>query len=860
MSQHSNSQLFARLADRLAYLVVQRPKTVIAATLLFLGACVWILASQSRLDSEVLNLLPQNSEAIQALKVVNSEFRQGRELVFALHGTPDEIADFEDHFVEQLRAEPWVERVFAGSPMESPEEIAALQAIIPQLLLNLDDEAFTPALASLSPQALEERVRRLKTEIESGSPRVEMEANVDPLGVVGKAMRPMTNIYGMEKGQTLASQDGTLKLFPVVTNQPSLSQPDCKAIMTQVEAFRQRIRSEWKGSGAAPEVLVTGRTAYVAQIAESMESDVQVTSTISIFIVTCLFFVGFRRFLPPLCTTLILGLACFASFAIGCLLFENLNMIAIAFCSILVGMGDDFSLLLYNRYLLARSHGEDHQTGVATSIREMGRGIVYVSLTTGAGFLVMLFSGSSGFAQLGTLIAIGIVLCAISIIVLLFLFIRPTHARPDRPDPLHGLFDGLSRMLLRFPVYLSIPMSVLAVATVTFAVLPVRQLQFDTNPRSLEPKNIPGAITLRTINEKIPAASEPIVLVLDAPDAQASHDYWKTLDSHLQQLVTKGVLSNYSSPAALMLSPERMQRHRAQLQQSLNVDESRTAFKKALEKEGFNAESFAPAFTFFDQLKAAAQSTSNVLNLDGTLPTASSWWFLLDRYLGTRPLLASAYVRPAHPLQTPEDQAAFEKELRPPGVPVKITGWSYAMVGMVPWAKRELVLFSGAVGLLILISLAVAYRHWKPLLVHTLSLAFALGGCLCLLKLTDTRINMLNALAFPLVLGVGVDYGMHLILALGEGENPFESLSTVLKPLIISGLTTIAGFGSLMFAQNPALKGLGTVCALGVTSCLATSVFFAVPVMALIHRRDLGGHGGGDGTPSEKEPVPALQA
>ena len=50
-------------------------------------------------------------------------------------------------------------------------------------------------------------------------------------------------------------------------------------------------------------------------------------------------------------------------------------MIAIAFCSILAGLGDDFSLLLYNRYLLARTHREDHETAVATAIREVDRKI-----------------------------------------------------------------------------------------------------------------------------------------------------------------------------------------------------------------------------------------------------------------------------------------------------------------------------------------------------------------------------------------------------------------------------------------------------------------------------------------------------
>jgi predicted RND superfamily exporter protein len=96
---------------------------------------------------------------------------------------------------------------------------------------------------------------------------------------------------------------------------------------------------------------------------------------------------------------------------------------------------------------------------------------------------------------------------------------------------------------------------------------------------------------------------------------------------------------------------------------------------------------------------------------------------------------------------------------------------------------------------------------------------------------------MLNALAFPLVLGVGVDYGMHVLLAMAEGRNVQQGLIIVVKPLVISGLTTIAGFGALMFAQNPALKGLGTVCALGVSCCLLSSLFFAVPVLALLGRK-----------------------
>lgn len=820
---------------RLAWLIVHRPRVLAVSALLLIAVCVAVVATRPRLDSEVLNLLPQHSESVQALKIFNTEFRQGRELVFALHGEANAVAEFEDYFVEKLRREPWVTRVFTGSPMESREELAALQMLVPQLLLNLEDAAFKSALDSLSPERLAERVQRLRTGLESGSARAEMEASVDPLGIVSKAMQPLSRIYGVEKNQALASDDGTLKVFPVVTNQPSLGQADCKALMAQVEKFQREVRAEWHGS-AAPEVLVTGRSAYVAQIGRSMERDVGVTSLISVLAVTALFLIAFRRLVPPLATSLILSLSCFVAFTIGCLIFDNLNMIAIAFCSILLGLGDDFSLLLYNRYLLARVHQESHEQAVATSIREVWKGIAWVALTTGAGFLVLLFSDSSGFAQLGVLIAIGVVLCGVFVIALLFVFIRPQHAHPERPDPLHRAFAYLVKLLLHLPTRFAVPATIAAMAALLFAITPLRTLQFDTNPRSLEPKQIPGAVALRTINEKISAASEPIALLLDSPDASTAHRYWSTLEARLQELVDAGVLASFSSPAALMLSPERLQRHREFLKRA-DLKTSRDAFARALDESGFEAEAFQSAFALFDELARAAGSTDDRLSLEGRVPHDSSWWFLLDRYHSTRPWLAAAYVRPAHPLTTAEAQDAFETSIRSCGVPVKVTGWTYALQGLVPWAKRELLVFSVAIGTLIVLCLGVAYRQWKPVLVHALSLVVALAATVSLLKLTGTKLNMLNALAFPLVIGVGVDYGMHLLLALKEGDNVFESLSTVLKPVIISAFTTIAGFGALVFARNPALKGLGTVCALGVFSCLITSVFFAVPVMAVISSR-----------------------
>ena len=66
--------------------------------------------------------------------------------------------------------------------------------------------------------------------------------------------------------------------------------------------------------------------------------------------------------------------------------------------------------------------------------------------------------------------------------------------------------------------------------------------------------------------------------------------------------------------------------------------------------------------------------------------------------------------------------------------------------------------------------------------------------------------------------GEGRTFPFAPLPALGELLRRQREMTTVFKPVLLSGLTTIAGFGSLATAENPALRGLGTVCALGVVT------------------------------------------
>jgi hypothetical protein len=226
----------------------------------------------------------------------------------------------------------------------------------------------------------------------------------------------------------------------------------------------------------------------------------------------------------------------------------------------------------------------------------------------------------------------------------------------------------------------------------------------------------------------------------------------------------------------------------------LDLAASKAAFLAAIEESGFSRDAFGPALMFYDRLEKAREIDPAALaDFHAQLPSNSTWWFILERFFSSRRFVSAGYVRPAQIPTTAEEQAGFEQRSNPAGVPVRVTGWSYAMISLVPWARHELLLFSGGVGGLILFMLAWVYRAWRPWAIHAASLVFAIVATLATLKLTGIRLNLLNALAFPLILGVGVDYGMHVLMAAREAEEGHAPLQTVLKPLIICGLTTITG-------------------------------------------------------------------
>ncbi|MBV9488429.1 MAG: MMPL family transporter [Verrucomicrobia bacterium] len=828
-------QRFAGLTRWLADFIAHRTGCLIALALGIAALALYVTATRKNLDSEVLDLLPPQFESVRGLKVFNNEFSQARQMVLAFvaeEGHADDIEPFKEHFMAELKRQPWVVRTFDRIPLETEEGLKEVQGLVPVLLLNLPLNDFKDAMALLEPQAIQERLTRLRESLTGDSIRSQIEAQVDPLGLFARAMKPFGAGAAMDQGSSLTSADGLLQIALFITNQPELGPKECQEVMDKLNAFKERMLREW--TGYKPRVLVTGRTAYVAEISRSMDHDGIMSSTLSILIVSGLFYLAFRRFLPLVAIVLILGLSALSALALGMLVFRNLNMIAIGFCSILVGLGVDFSLLLFGRYLQARRAGDDHARAVFVSVRDIGAAVFYVVVTTAIGFLALSFSKSSGFAQLGTLVAFGVAFAGLFMTLFLFMFFKRVRPSTSADILLIGATRYVESVFRRPKPLLAVSATVLAIAAV-IALLPVIPLEFDTNPRSLEPKQSQASIALRTIADKLNQESDPITIVVDARDPQEFHDRWEKLTNDLLAAQGRGELKRISTPVALALSPRRFAETRAYLQH-VDLAAAAQSVRTALEQNGFDLDAFQPVFGILQQLDEQKHQTG-LPDWSKLFPQSSSWWFFIERYFSDRPTRAVGFVYPSHPIRTEAEQRQFLDLVHRSDPQAIVTGWTFTLFDLVPWAKGELIMFTTGVGVTILVLLWVVYRRWSLWLIHASALLFSMLGMIASLKLLHLPINLLNALAFPLVLAIGVDYGIQFLVVSRREGDLRENLANVLKPLSICGLATIAGFAVLIPTQNPALSGLGIVCTTGVVWCALSTFFYMVPAFALLQRK-----------------------
>src|SRR5207244_7151150 len=145
--------------------------------------------------------------------------------------------------------------------------------------------------------------------------------------------------------------------------------------------------------------------------------------------------------------------------------------------------------------------------------------------------------------------------------------------------------------------------------------------------------------------------------------------------------------------AALYLSTVWMGKNLERLR-TVNLPTVRRTLEETLRAEGFSNDSFASAFRLLDDLQAVADPKAPLPDWRNQLPKGAGWWFLVDRYFARNPMLTTGFATTNAPVTTHAQQQELSRDLPVPGVPMILSGWSYALAELQPWSHRQLLTIS----------------------------------------------------------------------------------------------------------------------------------------------------------------------
>jgi len=586
--------------------------------------------------------------------------------------------------------------------------------------------------------------------------------------------------------------------------------------------------------------------------------------------------------------TLLVGLVwtgAFAAAAVG-----SLNLISLAFAILFIGLGVDFALHLGMAYVdglrraIAESPGDSasasdesetnsdlHSAALEYAIEQVGSSFVICTITTATGFYVFIPTDNIGVAELGLIAGTGMII-NLFLITTLFPALMATVCRLD---PTRNVPRAMTFRNTWWDVFSSWPRTVALVALglICFGTWQAIDVQFDANvirmrdpetesvqtfkemlaeagPRSPWPMDtiasdletatriareaellevVDLAVTLadyvpKDQDEKL-MILEDVALMLDAPRGVAAHQANPTSEEQvaalraLRDFLESPVIDDASSVLATS-----MHALRTSLDDFLvkaDSDEDVDAALARLEVVLLGG--------LTDQLSRLREAT---LVDEVTLED-------LPRQLRDRMITADGRARvQIFPAEQLIEEAAFTRFARE--VQAVVPGATGLPMNLIAFAQATRNSFEEAMlyaVVLITTFLIILWRRTAPVILVLAPLALSNILTIGLMAFFGIAFNFVNVVVVPLMLGIGVDSGIHLVHraeTLARGGRGHDLLaSTTARAVFYSALTTTVSFGTLALSSHRGVSSLGVVLSIGMTLTVISNLVVLPALLAL---------------------------
>jgi hypothetical protein len=802
------------------------------AVVLLATACLAAsaLAAISRLtfDTDILSLLPRDGRIAPAYRSFASSFGTVDDL-YVLLTAPEgrDISEYENvaaAWAKRLREIPEIASVDTGLPDASRD----LSWLADHRLLLLPDASLDRALARFSGEGLLEALRSRRAMLAIPSPAVAGMVQHDPLALYDLLREELRGAQAaIDRAVTsdgYLSSDLRSRLLIAKPVRPPFDADFSRVLLARLEALRGELgdlapaaEPDNPGEIRPPIGVQFAGGHRIAVETESVIRRESILNTIgSLALILPLLFLVFRSpflvvvgSIPP-ALSLLLALG-----ALG-LTGATLSMAATASSAMLFGLGVDGVVLLYVTYTLALRDG----AAPADAIDRLGGPATSMLLgmwTTAATFYGLKFVDFPSLEQLGVLIGLSMLICGVLTLVMVpALLPRRWPVRPVRSLSMPRFAAWIERR--RRPI--------LAVALVLTVLMAAAATTLQINPTLDRLRSVtPGAELLQRMAPMFGMPDEVYIVVSSGPDLEALLEANERLQADGARALPGVTLH---APSALLPPRATQEQRRARVRRAaLSVPALRVAIEDAGRSEGFKPGTFKP---FLERLPAVIDPE----NLTYEEYVAHGLGDLIGRFVARvddRWLLAT-YAFPRGPAEV----EALDAVVREADPGATLTG--------LPLVNRELAdrfLPEFAKGLTIGTAIVVAlvllaFRDWRLSLLSLAPTAIGIVWAAGALALAGVPLDLFALFAVVTLVGIGVDYGVHLVHRYQERGDSRQAIGELAPVILVAAAITLLGYGTLVTSSYPPLRSIGMVTGVSIVTLAAASVLVLPAMLPLAVR------------------------
>lgn len=628
-------------------------------------------------------------------------------------------------------------------------------------------------------------------------------------------------------------------------------------------------------------VGLTGEPVLDFDEMQQSQRDSALASVVSLVLCSLIFIYAYRETGRPLkaVACLVIGLGYTMGFTT--LVIGHLNILTITFAPILIGLAIDFAIHFITRYEEETRNQITPFNAVEKAMVFTGQGIVTGALTTAGAFLAMGLTDFKGIQEMGIISGGGLVLCLIPMLTMLpVLLMRGSQNVID-----HKVGMAAEKRAAIEHFWLDRPVWVIGVALALCAgaATQFHKIYFDYNLLHMQSKGLTSVI----YEKKLLYSGQSVLYAAIVADSLSQAHHFEEVVSNLPAVASvdgndKGdamfdtltadqtaklrtvrtiekeisdlhfnkpdqgpvnlnslATTLYSTMGYLALAADEVSTNRPELAKDLlSLRTAISDFRvKMLDGDRPVPERLrAYQIALFDDIRETFDAIKNQ-DTSGPLRPADLPPTLRTRFVG----VSGKYrllVFPKGDIWNHNVQGEFLAQLRKAlkgdadrvtGTPVQL----YEYTTLLKNSYQQAALYAlGAIALMV-------FFHFRSVLCVVLSLLpVAIGSVwtLGLMGLVGIPFNPANIMTLPLVIGIGVTNGIHILNRVAEEHKASILSKSTGKAVLVSGLTALAGFGSLTLGRHQGIQSLGLVMSLGIAACMIAGLTFLPAILNVLGR------------------------